>query len=224
VPSQATATDLARIHPECEGRVHVVPHGIDVPPLIDADDAAARVRRLGLPEPYVLHVGTVQARKNVDLVVRGVRQLRSEGLPHRAVVIGRRGWLADRAVAEIERDDTAVWLEHVGDDDLRAVYARAAAFCSPSAYEGFGFTVADALAAGVPTVIADVSSLPELCGDAALRLPALSADAVAAALRAVLEDREYNAELSRRGRERAAVFTWQAAADGHVRAFRAALG
>ena len=224
VPSLATAADIARFHPECSGRVHVVPHGIDVPTPLDAADAAERVRRLGLPEPYVLHVGTVQARKNVDLVVAGVRQLRSTGLPHRAVIVGRRGWLAGRAVAEIERDDTAVWLEHVDDGDLRAIYARAAAFCSPSAYEGFGFTVADALAAGVPTVIADVSSLPELCGDAAVRLEALSADAVAAALRSVLEDRERSAGLGRRGRERAAGFSWQAAAAGHVRAYRAALG
>lgn len=222
VPSRATASDLARIHPECAARVHVVPHGIDPAPAVAERAADEALRRLGVEPPYVLHVGTVQARKNVDLVVAAVRRLRGQGLPHRAVVVGRRGWLADRALAEIRRDDTARWLEHVSGADLAALYARAAAFASPSAYEGFGFAVADALAAGVPTVIADVSSLPELCGDAAVRLPALTVEAVADALWTVLTDPARAHELARRGRERAAAFSWSACADGHLRAYRAA--
>ena len=177
-----------------------MPHGIEPAVEVPAARRDEVRRRLGLPEPYVLHVGTVQARKNVDLVVAGVRELRRRGLPHRAVVVGRRGWLAERAVAELGRDDTAPWLEHVDSADLPAVYAGAAAFVSPSAYEGFGFAVADALAAGVPTVIADVSSLPELCGDAAVRLPVLSAGAVADALDALLRDPVRRRELAAEGR------------------------
>jgi len=147
VPSQATATDLARIHPACAARIHVVPHGIDAAPDVGSEQRDQVRARLRLPQHYVLHVGTVQARKNVDLVIQGVRLLRQRGLPHKALVVGRRGWLADAAVREIERDDTAMWIEHVDAEDLPAVYAMAAAFVSPSAYEGFGFSVADALAA-----------------------------------------------------------------------------
>jgi glycosyltransferase involved in cell wall biosynthesis len=93
-------------------------------------------------------------------------------------------------------------LPHVEAGDLAAIYAAAEAFVSPSAYEGFGFAVADALAAGVPTVISDVSSLPELCGEAAVRLRELSADAVAEALAAVLGDpmrSEVRRQLGRHG-------------------------
>jgi glycosyltransferase involved in cell wall biosynthesis len=223
VPSRATADDLARIHPACSGRVHVVPHGIDAAPALAPDQLAAVRTRLGLPARYVLHVGTVQARKNVDLVVQAVRLLRQRGLPQRALVIGRRGWLADAAVREIERDDTAIWIEHVEGADLGAVYALADAFASPSAYEGFGFAVADALAAGVPTVIADVSSLPELCGDAAVRLPELTATALAQALGAVLTDPALAADLRRRGPERARQFSWVACAEGHARAYHGAV-
>src|SRR5690606_33554484 len=136
--------------------------------------------RLGVPERYVLHVGTLQARKNVDLLVRAVRALRAQGFPHRAVLVGRRGWLAGPTLAEIERDDTAVWLGAVAGADLAALYAGADAFVSPSAYEGFGLAVGDALAAGVPTVVSPAGSLPEVCGDAAVRLPALEVDAIAA--------------------------------------------
>lgn len=222
VPSHATARDLERFHPGTTGRTAVVPHGIDPAPPIDAAEVASVRHRLGLPSPYVLHVGTVQARKNVDLVVAGTRLLRARGLPHRAVVIGRRGWLADRAFAEIERDDTAVWREHLSTRDLHAVYAGAAAFVSPSAYEGFGLAVADALAFGVVTAIADISSLPELCGDAALRLPSLTAEAVADTLEPVLRDPARSRALAEAGRRRAAEFSWLRAAEGHLAAYRRA--
>jgi len=224
VPSQATATDLRRIHPRSAGRVHVVPHGIEPARPCPAAELAAVRARLQLPEHYVLHLGTVQARKNVDLVVDGVRRLRQRGRPHRAVLIGRRGWLADAAIASMQADDTALWIEHVDQADLPAVHAGAAAFVSPSAYEGFGFAVADALAAGVPTVISAISSLPELCGDAALQLPRLDAAAVADALDRILGDPALAATLRRRGPERAAAFPWSAAAAGHLQAYRRASG
>jgi len=222
VPSQATASDLARIHPQCAARIHVVPHGIDASPAISATRIAEVRQRLALPESYVLHVGTLQARKNVDLVIAGVRMLRAKGLPHRALVIGRKGWLADATLREIARDDTAMWIPHVEATDLPAVYAAAAAFVSPSAYEGFGFSVADALAAGVPTVVANNSSLPELCGEAAVLLRELSGAAVAEALGSVLTDAARAARLRELGRARATRFPWTASAEGHLRAYRAA--
>jgi len=224
VPSAATARDVARFHPAAASRVHVVPHGIDPATPVAARQLAEVRARLGLPAAYVLHVGTLQARKHVEFVVQGVRALRREGLPHRAVLVGRSGWLADAALREIAADDTAVWIEHVAAADLPAVYAGAAAFVSPSAYEGFGFAVADALAAGVPAIVADNSSLPELCGDAALRLDGLSGAAVAAALRLVLGDPGLGARLGELGRQRAARFSWRASAAGHARAYRAAAG
>jgi glycosyltransferase involved in cell wall biosynthesis len=224
VPSAATAADLRRFHPRARAKVHVVPHGIDaVHELAPLTLEAVRLR-LQLPERFVLHVGTIQARKNVDLVVDGVRALRERGFPHRAVLVGREGWLADKALRAIRADDTVRWLPHVTADDLPAVYGLAEAFVSPSAYEGFGFAVADALAAGVPTVISDVSSLPELCGGAAVRLRELSSDAVADALASVLGSPLRGQALRAAGRARAAAFSWAAAADGHVRAYRAACG
>lgn len=222
VPSEATAQDMRAVFPAAANRLEVIPHGIDPAPAIDAATRAEVRARLGLPEHYVLHVGTIQPRKNVDLVVAAVRELRARGLPHQALVVGRRGWLSDAAMREIERDDTALWLEHVSADDLPAVYAEAAAFASPSAYEGFGFAVADALAAGVPTVISDISSLPELCGDAAVRLPELSVTAVTDALSGILTDDATARQLRTRGRERAAEFSWERCARAHAAAYAAA--
>jgi len=224
VPSQATADDLHRVHAQSRGRVHVVPHGIEPAPTLDAATLAEARQRLSLPAHFVLHTGTLQARKNVDLVVQGVRTLRARGLPHRAVLVGRKGWLAEAALREIERDDTALWLPHVSAGDLAAIYALADAFVSPSAYEGFGLAVADALAAGVPTVIADVSSLPELCADAAVRLPALTAAAITDALLPLLTVPAQAEALREAGRRRAAALTWQASAAGHAAIYRRLAG
>ena len=221
VPSQATAADVTRVFPDSAGRVHVIHHGIDPAPDLEAARRADTRARLGLPEHYVLHVGTIQARKNVDVVIDAVRRLRARGLPHRAVVVGRKGWLAAAAMREIERDDTALWLPHVTDADLAVLYAEADAFASPSAYEGFGFAVADALAAGVPTVIADVSSLPELCGQAAARLPEPTPAALATTLEAILTEPGKRSALAAHGPRRAAEFTWSRSAAQHAAVYRA---
>jgi glycosyltransferase involved in cell wall biosynthesis len=218
VPSESTARDLAELLPASRGKVRVVPHGVTAPEA-PSNDALERMRaRLG-ERPFVLHVGTIQARKNVDLLVRGVRLLGS----HRLVLAGRRGWKADAAFLEIARDDTALWLGEVGAEDLAALYSLADAFCSPSAYEGFGFTVAEAMAAGVPVVVARNSSLPEVVGDAGVLLDALTPEAIAAALRPLLDDPERRRRLGAAGRARAATFRWDRAADATVRAYREAL-
>jgi glycosyltransferase involved in cell wall biosynthesis len=169
-------------------------------------------------------VGTIQARKNVDLLVQAMRSLRRSGLPHRVVLAGRRGWLAAPAFREIEADDTASWLGAVPGADLPALYAMADAFVSPSAYEGFGFTVADALAAGTPTVISPISSLPELCGDAAVRIEELTAEGVAAALGPLLQDQERRRTLADQGRRRAAEFSWRRAAQETLAVYQEARG
>ena len=223
VPSEATARDLHDLLPAARGKVRVVHHGIDPPVPVSAADRERVAHSHRLPERYVLHIGTLQARKNVDLVIRAVRRLRAEGAPHRVVVVGRRGWLADRTLTEIARDDTALWLGTVSAADLAALYAGAEVFCSPSAYEGFGFTVADALAAGVATVISSVSSLPEVCGDAAARIAKLDEAGVADALRPLLFDDAHRRALAARGPARAADFSWRRAAEATCDAWREAV-
>jgi len=221
VPSESTARDLAELLPTSAGKVRVVPHGI-APPPPPTEEALARMRAR-VEGPFVLHVGTIQKRKNVDRLVRAVRQLRAEGLPHRLVLAGRRGWKSDAAFAEIARDDTALWLGEALADDLAALYALADAFCSPSGYEGFGLTVAEAMASGVPVVASRNSSLPEVVGDAGVLLDALTPDAIAGALRPLLADPEARRRLGDAGKARAATFTWERAAERTVDAYRDAL-
>jgi len=223
VPSESTARDLKELLPASAGKVHVVPHGI-APHRAAPPEAVARMRARVGERPFVLHVGTIQKRKNVDLLVKGVRLLRAEGFPHRAVLAGRRGWKCGAAFAEIARDDTAVWLGEVDADEIAALFSVADVFCSPSGYEGFGLTVAEAMAAGVPVVASRNSSLPEVVGGAGVLLDALTAEAIATALRPLLRERDARLALSEAGVSRAATFTWERAAELTVRAYAEALG
>jgi glycosyltransferase involved in cell wall biosynthesis len=221
VPSESTAKDVGELLPASRGKVRVVPHGV-APLPAPSPDSLARMRAR-VNGPFVLHVGTIQRRKNVDLLVRAVRLLRGEGLPHRVVLAGRRGWKSADAFAEIARDDAALWLGEASADDLAALLALADAFCSPSGYEGFGFTVAEAMAAGVPVVVSGDSSLPEVVGDAGVLLGARTPEAIAAALRPLLEDPGRRRALGAAAAARAASFPWDRAAEGTVRAYRDAL-
>ena len=97
--------------------------------------------------------------------------------------------------------------------ELLCLYARAAAVCVPSLYEGFGLPLAEAMASGVPAVASDRGALREIAGDAAVLVDPEDAAAIAGGLLRVLEDEALRAECIRRGRERARLFTWRAAAE-----------
>ena len=223
VPSQATGADLARIHPFTRAKTVVVPHGIDPPRQLSTERRQQLHAELRLPARYVLHVGTLQARKNVDRLIRAVRSLRAREADLRCVLVGRRGWLAEPTLREIARDDTTIWLGKLPDEALAAVYAGATVFVSPSAYEGFGFTVADALAAGVPTIVSAVRSLPEVCGEAALRLDSLDETAICAAIARVLSDAALADSLRAAGPRRASQFSWSSCAAAHLATYRRAV-
>ncbi|MFQ5844250.1 MAG: glycosyltransferase family 4 protein [Planctomycetota bacterium] len=179
---------------------------------------------LDLDRPYVLSVGTIQARKNLGVLVDAVGLLRRrDGLDVELVVAGRRGWKTeafDRAVAR-----TAVHvLGVVPAADLPSLYAHAAVFVQPSSYEGFGLTAAEAMAMGTPVVAADAGSRPEVVGDAAELVAPRDAAALAAALSRLFGDPERARAVAAAGRERARRFTWDASAAVHAAVYHELAG
>jgi glycosyltransferase involved in cell wall biosynthesis len=167
----------------------------------------------------------MQPRKNIAPLIRAVRLLRRRGAALVLVLAGRRGWLDRDVLAEIAADRAAVrWLGEVPAEDLDALYRTALAFVSPSAYEGFGLAVGDALAAGLPCVISDRAALPEVCGDAALRIEQLTDDGIASALARVIAEPELRARLAAAGQCRAAELTWPRCAAATRAAYAEALG
>lgn len=173
---------------------------------------------------YVLSVGTIEPRKNVGHVLAAYARL-PEALRNRypLVVAGAGGWRA----ADLERDLHALaaagrirFLGNVPDADLPALYAGAAAFVFASKYEGFGLPPLEAMASGVPALVSDRASLPEVVGDAAWLIDPERPEDTAHRLEALLDDADARSVLARRGIERAARFTWDACARATLDVYR----
>lgn len=219
--SETTARDLREHLGVPASKVVVTPYGVEerfAAP--QSAERIARVRgRLGLPADYLACVGTIQPRKNVDVVLDALDLLASRGreVPVLALA-GRVGWMSDAVVARARSSPRVRWLGEVADDDLPPLLAGARAFLSPSSYEGFGLAVAEAMAAGTAVVAGAGSACDEVVGDAGILVPPRDAAALADALAALLDDDARRARLAAAGRERARRFTWEATA----RATRAA--
>ena len=224
VPSGATRRDLVRFYGVPEAEIRVIHHGVgpEFRPVAPSDAVATRAR-LGLPDRFVLAVGTVQPRKNLNRLAVALRSLAAAGLPHRLVVAGRRGWLADAVEAEIAASGMAervVRLDYVDPTDLPALYGAAEAFCFPSLYEGFGLPALEAMATGVPTVVANRGALPEVVGGAAILVDPTDPAAIGAALVRVLTDAAERERLVAAGPPRAAGFSWDRASAETFRLLR----
>jgi len=203
--SDATRADLARCFPRAAGKAVTIP--------LAADPAFGRpVATPGHPAldaPYVLAVGTLEPRKNLERLIAAWVSLdpavRGE---HVLALVGPRGW-DDAPILAAARESGARLLGRVDEDELHALYAGATVFAYPSLYEGFGLPPLEAMAAGVPVLTSNRSSLPEVVGDAALLVDPDDTAAIAAGLQRLLTDPKLTASLRERGPRRAAEFSWE---------------
>ncbi len=221
--SQATKRDLVERLGVPEHKIRVVYSGVSDAfthrPTAQAIDDARR--RYGLDGDFILSVGTLEPRKNLAGTLAAYRRLRERqvGVPPLALV-GAAGWgiheeelLGPASGMQVRR------LGFVPDEDLAALYAACSAFVYPSFYEGWGLPVAEALSMGAPTVTSNVSSLPEVAGDAAYLVDPGNPEQIAGALEEVLSDAAMARRLRSAGPQQARRFTMQAWAAATARVY-----
>lgn len=212
--SQATKDDLGNLLNVAPERVTVHMLGVNpiYRPLPPAETTAVRTR-LNLPEHYILFIGTFEPRKNIVGLLRAYHALRAELPDAPALVIGgRRGWLFEdifKLVETLHLSEHICWLEDIHTADLPAIYNGAAVLTLPSFYEGFGFPPLEAMACGVPTVVSDRGSLPEVVGQTGLLIDPHDHAALTAALNQALTDSAFRERSIVAGIARAKTFTWQ---------------
>jgi glycosyltransferase involved in cell wall biosynthesis len=227
--SESTRRDLGSRLGVDPARITVVGAGVEARfrPVVAPDILAAVRRRYGLPERFILGLGTLEPRKNFDGLIRAFDRIQADAPDLHLVIVGGKGWLNEpifQAAAASPAAGRVHLAGFVADEDLPALYSLARLFAYPSHYEGFGIPMLEAMACGTPVVAADNSSLPEVAGDAALLIRSTDEAALAAAMLRLHRDEALRATCIEHGAARAAAFTWGAAAERLIRVYRTAMG
>ncbi|MEA3338108.1 MAG: glycosyltransferase family 1 protein [Chloroflexota bacterium] len=212
--SRATRADLLGLFDLDAEKVPVVYLGRDqnLKPETNSERLQDVKGRLGLRDPYVLTVGTLQPRKNLARLVDAFSRVQARVDAAQLVLAGRVGWLSDPIFEQVKRfglEDHVLFPGYVEDSDLAALLSGAAAFAFPSLYEGFGFPVLEAQACGTPVLASNTSSLPEVAGDGALFVDPLDVEAIADGLYRLLSDQALRNRLRAEGFANIQRFSWQ---------------
>ena len=217
--SAFTASELRRITGIGPERIHVIAEAAEES-FRPVDDSAC-LARYGIATPYLLYVGTLEPRKNLPLLLRAYAALGP--VEAKLVVVGSKGWMYDEIFDLVGRLDLAsrvVFTGFVPDDDLPALLTAATAFVYPSLHEGFGLPVLEAMQCGAPVITSNVSSLPEVAGDAALLVSPTDLDGLTGALRRVLAEPGLRAEMRERSLRQASRFSWKRTAEETLEVYR----
>lgn len=181
-----------------------------------------------LKTPYILFTGTLEPRKNIKTLIRAFNSLKSKySIPHRLVITGQRGWLYHDALKEIDSSPFRAHITELGyisDNDLPAIMNGADVFAYPSFYEGFGLPVLEAMKCGTPVITSNVSSLPEVGGDACVYVSPEDPDELAKRIFEVISDKILRKSLSEKGTARANMFSWEKCAEETLRVYKEVLG
>jgi glycosyltransferase involved in cell wall biosynthesis len=216
--SQSTKRDVTRLLGVPEDKVTVIYEAAhSTPQPILPEEARAHVKtKYGIEGDFILFVSTIEPRKNLPTLLAAYSKLReSYQTTAQLIVAGHKGWLTeevDQAMDKYKLHHQVCFLGSVPTAELAYLYHAARVFALPSFYEGFGLPPLEAMASGTPVIVSNVSSLPEVVGDAGLLLDPNDVDAWAVALQRVLTDNALHAELSAKGLKRAANFSWERAA------------
>ncbi len=211
--SHATRRDLERFYRVPGEKIRVIyeapaPH-FRPPPA----EAVRRVReKYGLPERYLLTVGTLEPRKNLIRLLEVFERVHGEGGVDGLVIVGARGWLYDAFFRRLDASpvrDRVVLPGYVPDADLPALYAGSTLFVLPSLYEGFGLPLLEAMASGAAVVASRTGALPEVGGNAARYFDPENPEEMAHVIARCLRDEDLRDAMRVAGREQVARFSWE---------------
>lgn len=222
--SEATKRDLIKHYGIKPGKIEVIYHGRDpiFAPVSDQATLSQTAAKYGVSQPYCIHVGTLQPRKNIGVLVDAWKLLRDTTQnPPQLLLAGKKGWLYNSLFEQVNSynlGDLIKFADYVERDDLPALYSGALALTFPSLYEGFGLPALEAMSCGTPAIAANATSLPEVVGDAGILLGPNAAPVWAEAVKQLQASAQLRKELTERGLQQASKFTWEKCAQETWRA------
>lgn len=229
--SAATRRDAEELLPPVHGRRDrrdiVAPLGVSFdlfrPPSVE--ELESGLASLQIDKPYVLFIGTIEPRKNLVRVIQAFEDVASHFPEHLLILAGKLGWDFDPVLQAMERSPLRERMRHLGyisEQDKRILLAGCSVLVYPSLYEGFGLPVLEAMAAGSPLITSNVSSLPEVVGEAALLIDPESVEQLTAAMMQLLSHPELAKKYGALGQERARMFSWENTAAETYKAYQSA--
>lgn len=225
--SEASRQDIIRCCGVPEEKVTVTHLAASLPAFSQGTPPDQVPERLGLKQPYILNVGTMEPRKNLPGLLEAFAQARRRGMPHSLVITGAGGWGGASVAAIAGRlgiGDQVQVTGFIDDRDLPGLYAGADFFVYPSLYEGFGLPVLEAMTCGTPVITSNISSLPEVAGDAALLVDPRSSAELCDSMLRLAGDAGLRGDLCAKGVKRAALFSWERTAEETWRIYQEVMG
>jgi glycosyltransferase involved in cell wall biosynthesis len=218
--SENTKRDAINLYGIPADKIHVIYEGVNprFTPITDPDRLSEIRTKYRLPGRFILHVGTIEPRKNLPLLFEVAAQTNEH-----IVVAGKLGWLTDPILAQVKElgvEDRVTFTGFIDDDDLPALISTANVLAMPSKYEGFGLPILEAMACGTPVVASNAASLPEVGGDAALYAWHDDVRSWIRLLSLALDDVELRSSLRDRGLRQAAKFRWDKMARETLEVYR----
>ncbi|HLB60499.1 MAG TPA: glycosyltransferase family 1 protein [Patescibacteria group bacterium] len=218
--SKATKRDILKTYQVTPDAVTVIYPGVETGFKPVSTGNMNRIHtKYGIRGDYILYVGTLQPRKNLVRLIDAFKQIihsQKSATNLQLVIVGKKGWLYDEIFRKVKKEgleSNIIFTGFVPDEDLPSFYAGAKCFCLVSLYEGFGFPVLEAMHAGTPVVASNVSSLPELVGDAGVLVDPGSVEDITRGIREVLTmPASQREQLIEKGKKQAGKFTWEKAA------------
>jgi mannosyltransferase B len=212
--SESAKNDIIKNLGVTEDKIEIVYPGIDLENYSQKyeKEELERIRKkYNLPSEYILYLGTIEPRKNIERIIKAfIKYKEKVDDDLKFVIVGKKGWKYENIMKLIESMGTDIIITgYIDEEDKIPIYKLAQFFTFPSLYEGFGMPVLEAMAAGVPVVTSNVSSLPEVAGDAAILVDPLNEDEIFEAYKKIRNDSNYREEMILKGYEQAKRYQWK---------------
>ncbi|GEA30422.1 MULTISPECIES: glycosyltransferase family 4 protein [Clostridium] len=228
--SESSKNDIMKFLSVDEAKIEVVYNGVEYDKFNKyySEDEKSKIRvKYTLPKDYILYMGTLEPRKNIESIIEAFSLFKKENTVSnqniKLVIAGKKGWLFENIfnlVNKLSLKDDVIFTDYIDENDKSIIYNMASLFVFPSLYEGFGIPVLEAMASSVPVITSNVSSLPEVAGDAAILVEPKDIKSIAKYMSKVLADKKLRNNLIREGHEQAKKFTWESSVEKLVNIYR----
>lgn len=213
--SECTKSDIVRYMKFAPGKIRVIPLAADEKFSVQkhASELDNVCIKYSIQRPFVLFLGNVEPRKNLPRLIQAFHRVKFQGeIKHQLVIAGSRSWPYPELVQLCRQSgvmESIKFIDYVEANDIVSLYQASDLFVFPSLYEGFGLPILEAMACGIPVITSNVSSMPEVGGNAVYYVNPCKEEEIAKAIHEVLTDRGAWHELQRKGRERVRQFSWK---------------